>query len=80
MKKEAGLIIGTLIISVACYELASKVLSVASEPGSVEAYFIGWFAVIYWCGLIIIFVSGWSMYCNEVSKQNERINNQLREK
>ena len=74
MKKEAGLIIGTLLITAIWFNLANKIISVAAEPGSLEAYFVGWFVVIYWGCLIIIFVSGWNGYCNEVNKQNERNN------
>lgn len=74
MKKEAGLVVGTLLITVIWFNLANNIISVAAQPGSTEAYFIGWFAVIFWCGLITVFISGWNMYCVEVSKQNEGSN------
>lgn len=71
MKKEAGLIIEALLITLIWFNLANNIISVAAQPGSLEAYFIGWFAVIYWGGLIIIFISGWRAYCKEVDKQQE---------
>lgn len=73
MKKEAGMIIGALLITLIWFNLANNIIYVAAQPGSLEAYFIGWFAVIYWGGLITIFISGWNTYCKEV-------NNQIREK
>ena len=68
MKKEAGLIIGTLLITLIWFNLAIKIISVATQPGSLEAYFIGWFVVLYWCGLIIFFIYEWNMYYGKLSE------------